>query len=135
MSEFATLDVERRRAEIAGFRGNLIRRHEDELRLRINELSDEPRTRDAVHFHFLAGNPLHGDTTGAVGVPLLRAVAVTRAGAGVDGCSAASFLIRTRVNCTFEPAWWFWSPMWPFAERFAFLSWLTCCPFSRTVIF
>src|SRR6266511_299959 len=59
VSEFTAFDVEGRRAEFTCFGLHLIRGDKDELSLRVNELFDEPRTRNAVHFHFLARNPFH----------------------------------------------------------------------------
>jgi hypothetical protein len=32
---------------------------EDELRIFVDELADEPRASDAIDFHMFAGNPLH----------------------------------------------------------------------------
>src|SRR6266403_6187323 len=37
----------------------LIRRHEKEFGLRINEFFDQPRTGHPVHFDFFASNPFH----------------------------------------------------------------------------
>src|SRR5262245_13513984 len=41
------------------FAHNLLGGREEELRLRIDELLDQPRARDPVDFHALSGNPLH----------------------------------------------------------------------------
>src|SRR5207245_3077964 len=40
---------------------NSIRRHKQELWLRIDEARDQPRTGDAIYTRTLAGDPLHGD--------------------------------------------------------------------------
>ena len=103
VTKCAAVDVKWRRLEFARLRRHLVTGHKDELSLRVNELLDESRTGNPVHLHFFTGNPLHGDTIGwAEPLPLLAATPV-RVGA-VAGATAASFLIRRRVNCTFDPA-------------------------------
>ena len=59
MPEFAALNVERRRAKFLGLGFDLLHRHKDKFGLGVNELLDEPRTRHAVHFHFLTSDPFH----------------------------------------------------------------------------
>ena len=59
MAEFATLDVELRRAEFLRFCRNLGGRHEDEFGVWANEFLVEQRARHAVTFHFSAGGSFH----------------------------------------------------------------------------
>ena len=59
MTEFADVNIERRRAQFARLRLDLLIRHEDKFGLRVNELLDESRAGHAVNLHFLAGNPFH----------------------------------------------------------------------------
>src|SRR5438477_944730 len=59
MAEFAAVEVEWYSAQFSGLGRDLVARHENELRFRVDEFPDEPRARDPIHFHLLAGNPLH----------------------------------------------------------------------------
>ena len=57
--ELNALHVVRRRCLPLGHGHDLVGRHEQELRIRIHELANEPRAGDAIHFHVLTGDPLH----------------------------------------------------------------------------
>src|SRR5215216_5311727 len=59
MAQLAAVDVEWCRAEFARFGLDVIRGHKQKLGLRVNELLDEPRARDTIHFYFFTGNPFH----------------------------------------------------------------------------
>lgn len=59
VAKFTTLDVKGYRAKIPRLGLGLVRRHENELCSRFNELLDEPWTRHAVDFNFFASNPFH----------------------------------------------------------------------------
>ncbi len=59
MPKFATFDVERSRTKLVGLGFNLARPDENKLGLRVNELLDEPRAGDSVHFDCFARNPFH----------------------------------------------------------------------------
>lgn len=58
---------------------------------------------DSLRFRRLTGNPFHGDTPSPVVTPPRRAGVVERRGVAL-GLADAGFLIRNRVNCTFDPA-------------------------------
>ena len=69
--KLAALNIERRRSKFSPFGRHLAGWHENKLRIRINELPDEPRARHSVHFHLLSRNPFHNSIfsdPGTVGV-------------------------------------------------------------------
>src|SRR5688572_6873241 len=59
VTQLATVDVERSRAELQRLGRDLARGREDEFSLRVHELFDEPRASHAVHLHSFASNPFH----------------------------------------------------------------------------
>src|SRR5262245_40185863 len=61
--KFATIKVERSLAKLACLGFDFVRREENKLSLWIDELLDEPRTRDSVHLHFFARDPFHRDSS------------------------------------------------------------------------
>jgi hypothetical protein len=60
VAELGARGVVRRRALSLRGRGHLLRRHEQKLRVAVDELPDEPRAGDAVHLHSGTCDPLHG---------------------------------------------------------------------------
>src|ERR1043166_7161106 len=106
MPQLTAIDVEGCCPDSLRFGLNFGRGHEDEFGLRIDELFDEPRTRNSVDLDLLTGNPLHVDTFTAVFLAPGRPVNSPCAGA-VSGLTATTCLIRKRVNCTFDPPWRF----------------------------
>src|SRR5437899_10245768 len=62
VSQFAALNVERRRVELGGLRRYLVGGHENKLGFRIDELFDEPGTCHPVHLYLLARNPFHNSS-------------------------------------------------------------------------
>src|SRR5262245_43768173 len=60
MTEVDVGDVVRDRAAPLRLRGDLLRRHEDELRPGVDEARDQPRARDAIDTGTFTGDPFHG---------------------------------------------------------------------------
>ena len=60
VAELDAVDVVGRAAGLLGGSDHLARRHVDELRLRIDESRDQPRTRDAIDLRPLARHPFAG---------------------------------------------------------------------------
>jgi hypothetical protein len=59
MAELDVPDVIRSGVEPFGFRHHLVSGDENELRLLIDEFSDQPRASDPVDLDVFAGNPFH----------------------------------------------------------------------------
>src|SRR6267378_865586 len=71
MAQLAAFNIEGCRAQLRRSRRHLIRRHEQKLRVRINEPLDEPRTGHPVDLHFFPRNPFH-DITSAIADTILQ---------------------------------------------------------------
>src|SRR5690242_1974664 len=59
MTEFDIFDVIGNGIESFGFVHRLVRRHEHELRVLVDEMFDQPRAGDPIDFDVFAGDPLH----------------------------------------------------------------------------
>src|SRR5215471_3752465 len=59
MAELDVLHVVGNGIEPLGFRHHLVRGRKDELGIFVDELLNQPRTRNAIDFDLLAGNPFH----------------------------------------------------------------------------
>jgi hypothetical protein len=59
MAEFDVLDVIGNGVEPLGFVHHLVRRHEDEFRIFVDEVLDQPRAGDPIDFDAFPRNPFH----------------------------------------------------------------------------
>src|SRR5436190_6160886 len=57
--QLTALHIKRRRPQLRCSAHHLFHGDEHKHRLRVHELSDEPRTRHPVHLHLLSRNPFH----------------------------------------------------------------------------